>query len=318
MYDYLFISEQVLSLAVVLCFYFIDHYSHLQHKKWLNPQFETPSYSARINRGLMMAAMLLLLLSFFITQAFTAFYAVRLSSLEPVVFMGFSTRWILFLMTGSGWVYLLFILLLMTYFKLKPRERYPVLHRLLMVMGGVLLFLFVMKTTGYVLSLKTTLMPLLNRPVHYPANSNFISFSELLILGGLLGLLLFSYHLLRTKRKNSYYVVYLIINLLLFIFFLISYYQIGMLLYSIDAPSSLGISGFTYESYYIFFVFGFLFSSAGISIVMAGVYIALSPRMLVPSFGRAYALKYAAINFMTVIILSVLPIYPLLLTTVFS
>ncbi len=314
----MFITEQVLSLAAVLCFYFIDHYSHLQHKKWLNPQFETPSYSAKINRGLMMTAMVLLILSFLVTQAFTLFHAARLSLLEPVVYMGLSTRVILFLMMTAGWVNLLFVLLLMAYYKLKPKERYPVLHKILLYMGGTLVVLFLIKTGSYLVSLDAILLPSLNRPTHSLADSNFISLSELLLLGGLLLLLSFSYHLLRTKRKNLYYSVYLIVNLFLFLFLLIPYYQMGMLLYNIDVPSSLGISGFTHENYFIFIVLCFLFSTAGISIIMAGIYIALSPRMLVPSFGRAYALKYAAINFTTVIILSVLPIYPLLLTTVFS
>ncbi len=318
MYDYLFISEQVLSLLAVLCFYFIDHYSHLQHKKWLNPQFETPSYSAKINRGLMMSAMVILFISFLVTQAFTLFCAGRLSRLEPVVYMGISTRLILFFMMISGWLNLLFILLLLAYFKLKPKERYPVLHKMLLFMGATLLTLFLFKTGNYLVSLDTILLPSLNRPTHYLTNSNFISLTELLLLGGLLAVLFFSYHLLRRKRKNIYYNVYLIVNLVLFLFLLIPYYQMATLLYNIDVPSSMGISGFTYENYYIFIVLSFLFSSAGISIVMAGVYIALSPRMLVPSFGRAYALKYAAINFTTVIILAVLPIYPLLLTTVFS
>ncbi len=319
MYDYLFISEQMLSLSAVLCFYFIDHYSRYQHKKWLDPQFKTPSHSARINRVLLTTAIVLLGLAFLSSQIFTIVYASGISELEPLIFMGGGVRCILFLMLWSGWLNILFVLMMLTYFKLKPGERYPVLHKMMLAMGGVVVTLAIVKALAYLVSLKSLLVPALNRPAHDGVTAGgFISPAELFILAILIVIFTFSYRLLRSKRKNLYYSIYLLVNLLLFLFLLIPYYQLGTLLFNVNLPSSAGVSGFTYESHYVLLVLGFLFGSALISVIMAGVYIALSDKMLVPSFGRAYALKYAAINFFTVLLLSMLPIYPLLIKTVFS
>ncbi len=318
MYDYLFISEQMLSLLAVLCFYFIDHYSRYQHKKWQDPQFETPSHSARINRVLLTAAIVLLGLAFLSSQIFTILYASGISELEPLIFMGGTVRFILFLMLWSGWFNILFVLMILTYFKLKPGERYPVLHKMMLIVGGLVVTLAGLKVLAYFISLKSLLIPGLNRPAHSVTAGGFIAPAELFILALLLVIFSFSYRLLRSKRKNLYYSVYLVVNLLLFLFLLIPYYQLATLLFNVNLPSSAGVSGFTFESYYVLLVLGFLFGSAVISVIMAGVYIALSDKMLVPSFGRAYALKYAAINFLTVLLLSMLPIYPLLIKTVFS
>ena len=315
MFDYVFLVEQMLILLICIAFYFAIRYITLQHKKWVNPNFQPPSYSAKISRALLAAIITACIITFVFAQYITVSFAYFLTYLEQVIHTSDYTLYTLFLINGAGWLFIITVLLILIYYKLIPTERLAWLKSLFKILAVSFLILSLVQTALYFLALDTVFIPELYRgsetefPLYEITSWQILSAFIILIAQTV------SYYLLRKNRKGKYYSIYLMFNLLFFIVLIIHYHHLGNMLLG---GNLLRITGFTHQNYFIIPIVMFVFFSAFGSVILSGVYMSVSSRLLVPSFGRAYALKYASVNYLSLVILVMVPIYPLLMRLLFD
>jgi len=314
-YDYVFISEHILLLLICGAFYFLIRFVAVQHKKWLDPSFETPSYSAKLSRWLFQGLLIALGINFVLAQIYTFLLAYQVIQLEQVIRIPNTVIHGLWLAQAEGWIYVFAILLLLIYYKFRTTERLAWLKKVVTGLSVLFIILLLVRGVMYFLSLQALMLPALERSTGYTSTLDRMSDLNALLITGVILVLTITYRLLRQKRKNIYYRLYLGSNLLAFIILAIPYQRMGEALLNTNMT---WVAGFSHHVYFVLPVFLFLVFSALGSLILSGIYLSISPRLLVPSFGRAYALKFAGINFISLLILTMVPIYPLLLRMLFD